>query len=65
MSGNSSSPSPSPSPSSSSTSAERDVQEQFSCARSVIRQALAALARDGWILSSNQRGYTILGPRIP
>jgi GntR family transcriptional regulator len=44
---------------------ERDLQEQFSCARSVIRQALAALARDGWILSSNQRGYTILGPRIP
>jgi GntR family transcriptional regulator len=44
---------------------ERDLQEQFSCARSVIRQALAALARDGWILSSNQRGYTVLGPRIP
>jgi DNA-binding GntR family transcriptional regulator len=44
---------------------ERDLQEEFSCARSVIRQALAALARDGWILSSNQRGYTILGPRIP
>ena len=43
---------------------ERALQEQFSCARSVIRQALAALARDGWILSS-QRGYTILGPRIP
>jgi DNA-binding GntR family transcriptional regulator len=31
----------------------------------VIRQALAALSRDGWIASSNQRGYTILGPRIP
>jgi GntR family transcriptional regulator len=44
---------------------ERDLQAEFSCARSVIRQALAALARDGWILSSNQRGYTILGPRIP
>jgi GntR family transcriptional regulator len=44
---------------------ERDLQEEFSCARSVVRQALAALARDGWILSSNQRGYTILGPRIP
>jgi biotin operon repressor len=43
---------------------ERDLQEQFSCSRSVIRQALAALARDGWILSSNQRGYTIIGPRI-
>jgi GntR family transcriptional regulator len=44
---------------------ERALQEEFSCARSVIRQALAALSRDGWILSSNQRGYTILGPRIP
>src|SRR4051794_37641950 len=44
---------------------ERDLHEEFGCARSVIRQALAALARDGWILSSNQRGYTILGPRIP
>jgi DNA-binding GntR family transcriptional regulator len=31
----------------------------------VIRQALAALSRDGWIASSNQRGYTVLGPRIP
>jgi GntR family transcriptional regulator len=44
---------------------ERALQNEFGCARSVIRQALAALARDGWILSSNQRGYTILGPRIP
>jgi GntR family transcriptional regulator len=44
---------------------ERALQEQFGCARSVIRQALAALSRDGWIASSNQRGYTILGPRIP
>jgi hypothetical protein len=23
------------------------------------------LSRDGWIASSNQRGYTVLGPRIP
>lgn len=44
---------------------ERALQEQFGCARSVIRQALAALTRDGWILSSNQRGYVVLGPRIP
>ena len=44
---------------------ERALQEQFGCARSVIRQALAALSRDGWIASSNQRGYTVLGPRIP
>lgn len=44
---------------------ERTLQEQFGCARSVIRQALAALTRDGWIVSSNQRGYVVLGPRIP
>jgi GntR family transcriptional regulator len=44
---------------------ERTLQEEFSCARSVIRQALAALSRDGWISSSSQRGYTVLGPRIP
>ena len=44
---------------------ERALQEQFGCARSVIRQALASLSRDGWIASSNQRGYTVLGPRIP
>jgi GntR family transcriptional regulator len=44
---------------------ERTLQDEFSCARSVIRQALAALSRDGWIASSNQRGYAVLGPRIP
>jgi GntR family transcriptional regulator len=44
---------------------ERTLQDEFSCARSVIRQALAALSRDGWVASSNQRGYTVLGPRIP
>jgi GntR family transcriptional regulator len=44
---------------------ERALQEEFSCARSVVRQALAALTRDGWIVSSNQRGYAVLGPRIP
>jgi GntR family transcriptional regulator len=44
---------------------ERALQEEFGCARSVIRQALAALSRDGWVASSNQRGYTVLGPRIP
>jgi DNA-binding GntR family transcriptional regulator len=44
---------------------ERALQDQFACARSVVRQALAALTRDGWIVSSNQRGYTVLGPRIP
>jgi len=41
------------------------MQDEFGCARSVIRQALAALTRDGWIVSSNQRGYLVLGPRIP
>jgi GntR family transcriptional regulator len=44
---------------------ERTLQDEFGCARSVVRQALAALTRDGWIVSSNQRGYTVLGPRIP
>jgi len=44
---------------------ERALQDEFGCARSVVRQALAALTRDGWIVSSNQRGYAVLGPRIP
>jgi GntR family transcriptional regulator len=34
-------------------------------ARSVIRQALAGLARDGMIVSAYPRGYDVLGPRIP
>lgn len=45
--------------------AERQLQEDFSCARSVIRQALAALTRDGWIMSAYPRGYVVLGARIP
>ncbi|MGD9571383.1 MAG: GntR family transcriptional regulator [Thermoleophilia bacterium] len=45
--------------------AERQLQEDFDCARSVVRQALAALTRDGWIMSAYPRGYLVLGPRIP
>jgi DNA-binding GntR family transcriptional regulator len=44
---------------------ERDLSTQFGVARSVIRQALAGLARDGMIVSAYPRGYTVLGPRIP
>src|SRR3954454_5013780 len=45
--------------------AERDLSAQFDVARSVIRQALAGLARDGMIVSAYPRGYNVLGPRIP
>jgi GntR family transcriptional regulator len=45
--------------------AERQLQEDFDCARSVVRQALAALTRDGWIMSTYPRGYVVLGARIP
>jgi GntR family transcriptional regulator len=45
--------------------AERQLQEDFDCARSVVRQALAALTRDGWIISTYPRGYVVLGARIP
>ena len=45
--------------------AERQLAEQFGVARSVVRQALAALARDGRIVSAYPRGYRVLGPRIP
>lgn len=44
---------------------ERDLQLRFDCARSVVRQALQALTRDGWVMSIYPRGYLILGPRIP
>jgi GntR family transcriptional regulator len=44
---------------------ERDLSTQFGVARSVIRQALAGLARDGMIVSAYPRGYDVLGPRIP
>ncbi len=44
---------------------ERALQERFGCARSVIRQALAWLARDGWVMPAYPRGYYVIGPRIP
>src|SRR3954451_24414687 len=44
---------------------ERDLSSEFSVNRSVIRQALAGLARDGMIVSAYPRGYDVLGPRIP
>jgi GntR family transcriptional regulator len=45
--------------------AERALAEQFGVARSVVRQALAGLARDGLVVSAYPRGYLVLGPRIP
>ncbi len=44
---------------------ERLLQIQFDCARSVVRQALQALTRDGWVMSIYPKGYLVLGPRIP
>jgi DNA-binding GntR family transcriptional regulator len=44
--------------------AERRLAEQFGVARSVVRQALAGLARDGLAVSVYPRGYRVLGPRI-
>ena len=41
---------------------ERDLSAEFDVARSVIRQALAGLARDGMIVSAYPRGYDVLGP---
>jgi DNA-binding GntR family transcriptional regulator len=45
--------------------AERELAEEFGVARSVVRQALARLARDGLVVSLYPRGYRVLGPRIP
>src|SRR3954454_13279979 len=44
--------------------AERQLAKDFGVARSVVRQALAGLARDGLIVSVYPRGYRVLGPRI-
>ena len=44
--------------------AERQLAAEHGVARSVVRQALAALARDGRIVSAYPRGYRVLGPRI-
>lgn len=45
--------------------AERTLQDDFGVARSVIRQALGGLSRDGLVVSAYPRGYLVLGPRIP
>lgn len=45
--------------------AERELAEEFGVARSVVRQALGRLARDGLVVSMYPRGYRVLGPRIP
>jgi len=45
--------------------AERALQDEFGVARSVVRQALAGLSRDGLVVSAYPRGYMVLGPRIP
>jgi GntR family transcriptional regulator len=45
--------------------AERDLAAEFGVARSVVRQALAGLARDGMVVSVYPRGYRVLGARIP
>ena len=45
--------------------AERDLADEFGVARSVVRQALAGLARDGLVISVYPRGYRVRGPRIP
>lgn len=44
---------------------ERALQERFGCARSVIRQALAALIRDGLVMPAYPHGNYVIGARIP
>lgn len=44
---------------------ERDLQAEFRCSRSVVRQALGSLTRDGWIEPVYPKGYLVVGPRIP
>lgn len=44
---------------------ERSLQAEFDCARSVVRQALQALTRDGWIMPVYPKGYVVIGERIP
>lgn len=43
---------------------ERQLVDQQCVARSVVRQALAGLVRDGLVAPSYPRGYHVLGPRI-
>jgi DNA-binding GntR family transcriptional regulator len=45
--------------------AERELADEFGVARSVVRQAVAGLARDGLVVSVYPRGHRVLGPRIP
>jgi DNA-binding GntR family transcriptional regulator len=45
--------------------AERDLAAEFGVTRTVIRQAIAGLTRDGMVVSAYPRGYHVLGPRIP
>jgi DNA-binding GntR family transcriptional regulator len=44
--------------------AERQLVDEYGVARSVVRQALAGLARDGLVAPTYPRGYHVLGPRI-
>jgi GntR family transcriptional regulator len=44
---------------------ERALEAQFGAHRSVVRQGLAALARDGLIESQPRHGWRVIGPRIP
>ncbi len=43
---------------------ERTLQERFGCARSVVRQALAALVRDGLVMPAYPHGNYVIGTRI-
>jgi DNA-binding GntR family transcriptional regulator len=44
---------------------ERALHERFKYARSVIRQALAALIRDGLVMPAYPHGHYVVGSRIP
>src|SRR3954468_24002463 len=43
---------------------ERQLVDQYGVARSVVRQSLAGLTRDGLVAPAYPRGYHVLGPRI-
>jgi DNA-binding GntR family transcriptional regulator len=45
--------------------AERELAAEFGVTRTVIRQAIAGLTRDGMVVSAYPRGYHVRGPRIP
>ncbi len=44
---------------------ERTLENEFAAHRSVVRHALAGLARDGLIAAQPRRGWHVIGPRIP